>query len=274
MLFLEHIKKQSGIDGKSYRSGYAALVGGYLLNYLRIRPPLIRSVGPKRYRDQKKLLYTVVTGGYDIINEIPKKLANWDYICFTDHPELKSDTWQIRLLQNEQGLDPVRLSRHYKINNHLVDSGYDISVYFDANYRIRGDLDYFITHVLPPGKDLGMLLHPFHSSLYEEVELCVAAGKDDEESLRRQYLNYVEAEKFTDPYPHIAGGVIVRRSGNPEVKKLMETWFKELRRWSRRDQMAFNYSLWQCRTIIPHYIPYWMIRPYFKKMDHSHQSNR
>lgn len=264
-----HLQRINSVFGSGTRVGYILLVCRYGLKYFLQRPLWAKLCRRKRYLHEKKLLYTVVTGGYDQLNEIPKPFSNWDFICFTDHPGLKSGTWQIRLLENELQLDSVRLSRHYKINNHLVDSSYDISVYIDCNFRIRGDLDAFIGHVLPVGEEFAMNLHPFNSSLAEEAELCIATGKDDETLLRRQYHHYVEEMQFDDPFPHLSAGVIVRRPGNPAVKNLMESWFAELLRWSRRDQMAFNYCLFQNRDIFPHYNPYWIVRCYFKKMDHQ-----
>ena len=271
MLFLEHLKKQNGMDGKGGRWGYVVLVGGYLLDYVRTRPPLIRSVSRDRYRDRKKLLYTVLTGGYDRLNEIPSLLATakqWDFVCITDNPALSSDTWKIRLADNDDGLDPVRLSRLYKIKNHLVDDGYDLSIYVDANIRIRGDLDLFLNQAMDEDRVLGLLHHPFHSSLKQEVELCINTGRDDPELLSKQYRTYTDLEKFSDPYPHINARLLIRRPGDPHLRALMETWFNQLLSWSCRDQVSFNYSLAQHRGVLPCYIPYWLFRVHFQKLDH------
>lgn len=271
MLFLEHLKKHNRTGGRGDRLGYSFMVVSYLINYLRKRPPLLRWVGRDLYRGRKKLLYTVLTGGYDQLNEIPKKLADserWDFICITDNPELSSETWKIRVVDNEQGLDPVRLSRLYKVHNHLVDSSHDLSIYVDANIRIRGDLDLFLSQALPSDESLGMLYHPFHSSLEQEVELCMRTVRDDPELLEKQFLNYTENEKFSDPYPHINARLIVRRQGDPRVQALMETWFNQLTLWSCRDQVSFNFSLSKHPEIAPRYIPYWLFRTHFKKLDH------
>lgn len=263
-----HLQRINKAFGSGTPRGYWRLYIGYVCNYCFNRPLLVRLTRKQRYRTEKKLLYTAMTAGYDSLNEIPQPVSNWDFICYTDNPSLSSDTWQIRLLNNELNLDPVRLSRQVKINNHLVDGGYDISVYIDANFRIRGDLDTFVEHVLPPGERFVMLLHPFHSSLREEVELCVRVGKDEESLLRSQYRHYVEEQGFDDPFPHVAGGMILRRPGHDDIRRLMQTWFDQLLRWSRRDQMAFNYALSRQR-VFPHYAPYWILRRYFKKMDHG-----
>jgi hypothetical protein len=244
-------------------------VSTYVLNYWVNRPVLVKLRAGNGYRKQKKLLYTVMTGEYDHLNEISRPLRNWDYVCFTDNVHLQSRTWRFEPLKNELDLDPVRLSRYYKINNHLVDSDYFLSVYIDANVRIRGNLDNFLSHALPSGKTLGLMLHPFHASLAEEVKLCVATGKDEASLLREQFRYYAEEKGFKDLMPHITGRLIIRRSGDKETQELMETWFSQLLRWSRRDQMAFNYTLAQHPDVTPHYIPYWIMRCYFKKMDHA-----
>jgi len=266
-----HLHRLNNVFGSGTAWGYRRFCLAYAGNAVFNRPTVVRLTRRNRYRHEKKLLYTSMTAGYDALNEIPRPAENWDFICYTDNPDIKSDTWQIRELNNELKLDPVRLSRLVKINNHLVDSGYDLSVYVDANFKIRGDLDTFIAHVLPPGQSFAMQLHPFNSSLREELELCIRVGKDDKDLLQKQYHHYVEDNHFTDPYPHVAAGMIVRRSGKEEIRKLMETWFEQVLSWSRRDQMAFNFALDQHR-VFPHYNPYWVLRRYLKKMDHGPSS--
>ena len=271
MLFLEHLKKHNYTAGSGNWSGYVGLVSRYLLTYVTRRPPLIRSAGNIRYASQRKLLYTVLTGGYDTLNEIPPAPARselWDFVCVTDNPSLVSETWKIRLVENHAGLDPVRLSRLYKIRSSLVDSGYDFSIYVDANIRIRGDLDRFLSQALGPDCSLGLLYHPFHASLEQEVNLCVRTGRDDPELLEKQYSYYTDQQKFSDSFPHVNARLLIRRTGNPQIQALMETWFDQLVAWSRRDQVSFNYSLAQHPEIVPCYIPYWLFRVHFKKLDH------
>ncbi|NNF47557.1 MAG: DUF616 domain-containing protein [Desulfofustis sp.] len=271
MLFLEHLDKYNYSIGQGSRSGYVALVSRYLITYLTKRPPLIRSIGSNLYKSRKKLLYTVLTGGYDQLNEIPPSLSRskkWDFVCVTDNPSLSSDTWKIKLVGNEDGLDPILLSRYYKLKNHLIDSDYDISVYLDANIRIRGDLDSFLSHALAPDRALGLLYHPFHSSLEQEVELCTRTCRGDPKLLEQQYHFYTDQEKFSDSFPHINARLLIRRPGDRQIESLMETWFNQLLDWSKRDQMSFNYSLAQHPDVLPCYIPYWLFRVHFKKLDH------
>ena len=267
MNYLQHLKKYNTNRGGGNLDLWR-MVLSYNLRRLFQRPSLVRLTSARRYRGEKKLFYTIMTGGYDRLNEIPQKLPNWDYVCFTDNKALSSRTWRVCLLENKEDFDPVRLSRHFKINHHLVDQGYDISLYVDANLRIRGDLDSFLAQALPIDSDFAILQHPFLHSLSQELEKCIEEGKDDVDMLQRQYQHYTNEMGFQDHLPHINARVMIRRSGRPELQRLMETWFTQLLTWSRRDQMAFNYALSLCPEVQPYYIPYWIFRNYFKRMDH------
>lgn len=44
---------------------------------------------------QKKVLYTVLTGNYERLNELEIKEKEIRAICFTDDPTLTSSTWEI-----------------------------------------------------------------------------------------------------------------------------------------------------------------------------------
>lgn len=266
MKYYQHLKKINGVNEGS-RWELFNLTIRYNLRFFLSRPPLMSMYGKNRYKKLKKLFYTVLVGDYDHLNEILVKLPNWEYVCYTDNPELTSESWDIRLLENELGLDPIRLSRHYKINNHLIDEPYDLSVYTDANIRIRGNLDTYLAHALAPGEAFSILLHPFLFSLKEELELCVDGKKDNTALLRAQYDHYL-AEGYHDQFPHVNARMMIRKSGDVTVRRLMEAWFDQLQNWSKRDQMGFNYALSLFPQVKPAYIPYWIFRSYFKKMDH------
>ena len=267
MKYYQHLKKiNGGRDGS--RFGLWKLLAIYNLKYFFLRPGVVALTLKNRYKPRKKLLYTIIVGDYDILNEIPRKLDNWDYVCYTDNPDLVSSSWDIRFLENEMGLDPIRLSRYYKINNHLVDKGYDLSIYTDANIRIRGDLDCYIAHAHVPGSVFSILLHPFLFSLEQEVKQCIEHEKDNVTLLMAQYNHYI-AKGYRDFFPHINARMMIRKTGDPSVRRLMGTWFEQLQNWSKRDQVSFNYSLSRCSDIKPDYIPYWIFRRYFKKMDHQ-----
>jgi len=105
-----------------------------------------------------------------------------------------------------------------------------------------GTLDCFLAHAMVEENSLSMLLHPFHHSLGQEFEACIAVGKENEDIWPSQYEYYLSQQGFIDDQPHVAGDLIDRQAGDPYVVNLMERWFDQLIKWSRRDQVAFNYS--------------------------------
>ena len=245
----------------------------YNLRFLFAQPRIISLFSRNSFKEQKKLFYTVLTGNYDSLNEINEKLPNWDYICFTDNEMLRSNSWDIRLFDSNLGLDPILLSRYYKINNHLVDEAYDLSVYVDANLRIRGNLDNFLVQAYDSRKSMALLFHPFLNSLEGEVKACIENNKGSRTLLRDQYTHY-QQQGFLDRLPHINARLMIRKSGDPLVRKVMEVWYDQLCTWSKRDQISFNYALSRCSPPQINYVPYWLFRRYFKRMDHQRLLNR
>jgi hypothetical protein len=81
----------------------------------------------------------------------------------------------------------------------------------------------------------------------------IALGKDDEDILRSQYEYHGNQQGFNDDHPYVAGG--------PHVLSLMERWFDQLIKWSRRDQAAFNYARSLCPEVTVNYIPYYLWVP-------------
>lgn len=264
-----HLVKLNNLHNRGRKLGLARLLAGHALQFCIARPMLAGLFLADRYRQEKKLFYTVLTGNYDRLHPIKRPLPNWRYVCFTDNGDLCCDGWEVRQVTNPEGLDPGRLSRLYKIRNQLVDQECSISVYADANLVIRGDLDAFLAQALAPGSPFAIPFHPFLFSLQQEVGQCLALGKDSEARLRAQYRYYTEEMGFADPFPHINARLLIRRAGDEEVRRLMDTWYQQLQQWSRRDQVAFNYALSLCPKAAINYIPYWIFRRYFKRLDHG-----
>ncbi len=267
--YIYHLKKISSLKSPGSKTSLIWEVILYNFNFVFNRPLLTKLFRRNIYKNKKKLLYTIITGTYDHLNEIPNKMLGWDYICYTDNPNLTSDSWEIRLLEESTDLDSVRKSRHYKINNHLIDQNYYVSIYIDANIKIRGNLDSFLIQALPKDAVFSVLLHPFSNSLEQELHSCIKAKKDDDAILRKQYNYYTTKCGFKDETPHINARLLIRKTGDKGIRQTMEVWFDQLLKWSRRDQMAFNYAYNKSSDLNLHYVPYWIFRAYFKKLDHK-----
>ena len=78
----------------------------------------------------KKVIYTCISGDYDILNEPIVINKEWDYICFTDS-DIQSEHWTIKKIPDDCKYDvnettgeqielsKVKIARKIKINSHL-----------------------------------------------------------------------------------------------------------------------------------------------------------
>ena len=195
----------------------------------------------------KGVVYSAITGGYDTIKE-PKFInPDWDYILFTDNPEIKSDIWQIRLIENEENLDATRLARKVKIMGHKYLQDYDYSIWIDGKLEIYGNLEKYIRENRK-SEPLLCFGHYLHDCIYQELDLCTKLKKDDETLMNKQIEKY-KKEGYPEHNGLVETGLLVREIHNADVKKVMEIWWDEVKNYSTRDQLSFNYALWKNDTI-------------------------
>ena len=197
----------------------------------------------------KKVIYTCITGGYDSLIEPSHITVDFDYVCFTDNPNLTSDIWDIRPLPEEtKDLSQVKKQRYVKINAHKVLSDYDLSIWVDGNVDIRGDLNKFINKTLSNDCSIYVPKHPQRKCIYVEAQACVSMKKDTKEIVNKQIDKYKE-EGFPQNYGLLQSNIMLRKHNNEDCIKLMEAWFEELKNESHRDQLSFNYVSWKNQDI-------------------------
>ena len=66
-------------------------------------------------------------------------LEGWELVCFTDNKNIKSDTWEVRLVTRYY-IDGARDNRLYKILPHRHLADYEMSVCIDADVLISKDI--------------------------------------------------------------------------------------------------------------------------------------
>lgn len=87
----------------------------------------------------KKVVYTCISGQYDILTDPVFINKEFDYVCFTDQP-FYSEVWQIRPIPEElNSLSQVKKQRIVKICPHRYLPEYDLSIWVDGNIIIKGD---------------------------------------------------------------------------------------------------------------------------------------
>lgn len=197
-------------------------------------------------------VYTALSGPKSRLQPSQWVRPDIDYVCFTDQQQAFPAPWQIRPLVDFPGLpgahpDPCRNAKRYKILPHIVLPEYHTTVWIDANMRVTRGFDELIAdlNLGERAPQITAFKHFERDCLYDEGEVCKAMGLDQPEIINRQMARYRE-QFFPAHYGLTECGVLVRYN-TPDIKTLMEFWWEEIEKGSRRDQLSFMYSVWRLR---------------------------
>lgn len=184
------------------------------------------------------MIYTAITGRKDEERK--------DIKVFSDYSEF---------------LNPRMNAKIYKVLSHLYIQE-EISVWVDGNIYPIVPEDVLVRKLL--GKaDMAIFKHPTRTNIYQEAEVC-----------KKLYLDPLTLIDEQIAYrPNIDGlyecGVIIRRH-TEAVKRLNESWWAEICRYSSRDQLSFPYVLKRFPKIKLKIIEGNVrTHPYFKYIKHS-----
>ena len=209
----------------------------------------IRKKAAEKPREPRIVVYTCITGGYDDIIEPTVVTPGVDYICFTDDTTLKSKTWKFRPMPEElNGLSKVKQQRGVKILAHRYLADYDISVWVDGAVVVRGDIKEYLKTLDFDKYSVFVPEHPARKCIYAEKDACVRIKKikGDEVALAEKQMKRYKEEGFPTNYGLVQTNVMMRKHNDQYSKNLMEKWWSELKDYSHRDQLSFNYALWKC----------------------------
>jgi len=190
------------------------------------------------------VVYTVLTGHYsDLYNPFLPEWKGFEKICFTDNPSIASNGWRLIKL-DDHFLDPTRAARRPKLLPHLYLPEFEYSLYIDTTVKLRmNPLDIIRLHANQK-VHFWCFRHPWRNCIYEEAEEVISLGYDDERRVREQMDHYARLG-----YPKnkglIACGILLRKHNDPAVIQLDEIWFEHILRFSKRDQLSFNFVAWQ-----------------------------
>lgn len=190
----------------------------------------------------KNVIYTAIYGKYDFLRDPEFVEEDCDYICYTDQADLKSDIWDIRQ-RISISEDSNRAAKIFKILPHLLLREYEISVWVDANVRIKKSLlGLFLPYLKK--NSLACLKHPDRVCIYEEARACKQIKKDKGVLIDKQMKKYE-----TGGYPINNGlyacTVFARRHNEKKCIRLCSRWYEEIENYSRRDQLSLPYVLWR-----------------------------
>lgn len=203
--------------------------------------------------NKKICVYTCITGDYDDLPEIENPEQEIDYYCFTNNKKLKATkVWKIIQIHNPDKLDNCRLARKIKILGTPIVNQYDIAVWTDADIVWQKPIVEFIKKYAQ-NSPFTIFKHHARNNIYDEAITCVRLRKDNKKNIER-LLDYYKKEHYPDNNGLCESTVFIKHPNNPKVIDTMKIWFEVLKKYSRRDQLSFNYAVWKTNLEI-NYIP-------------------
>lgn len=189
----------------------------------------------------KLCIYTAIFGDYDEIESPAYRPAGVDFICFTDRNRALPG-WDVRVV--DPGMNhPVAQNRAIKLLPHRYLSGYDASLYVDANVTFLADPGAMIRQWLH-GKPFVAWRHPLRSDVYDECEAILAGLRNDPSAILAQHA-FFQQEKLPRHTGLISCGFLWRDHRDAGVGQLMELWWDHVSRFGRRDQPGLGYLMWK-----------------------------
>lgn len=190
----------------------------------------------------KICVYTCITGDYDSLKNLSYPDNNFDYICFTNNKDITSDFWKVVYISED--LDNLTLARKIKILGHDELKKYDLTIWLDGAMQLRKPLSTFLDECCDlDNYDMVGFNHRDRDCIYDEIDTCVFLFKESVENAKK-IETFLRKEKYPEHNGLIESTALVRKN-NDSVKKLMKLWFDMVTRFSRRDQLSFNYCLWK-----------------------------
>jgi len=189
----------------------------------------------------RRVLFTVLSGKYEVLNELDFPDPTIRAICFTDTPDLVSTTWDVVQFTPSFDNDPIRSQRLIKVLGHPSLDEYDEWLYIDNTVRLTVSPNEILDQWLKDS-DLAIASHSFRESTRLEFEMVQSVDLDSYERLEEQLQHYQESfAALLDDRP-LWTGIIARRP-TPLVRDWADTWAKHILRYSRRDQLSVLVAL-------------------------------
>lgn len=189
-------------------------------------------------RSDTLCVFTALIGNYEALNEQPlARDTPIPFICFTDDPGLRSETWQIRLVRPALALDPIRSQRDIKIRAHRHLPDFDASIYIDNSVVLR-EAPQALWDRCPSDHPLALFEHGFRDTLAEEFLEVARLGMDEPSRIFEQLNHYALSHPDLLEAKPWWGGVLLRRHHDPALLRMQEIWADHVLRYARRDQLS------------------------------------
>lgn len=211
----------------------------------------------------KKVIYTVLTGNYDKLEQPRAVDSSFDYVCFTDKAG-QDGVWKLREIPFASD-SPILRARWAKLHPQELLPEYSLSVFMDANLCIASS-DFYaalledrkpafsvLTACYRPASEpdswenglVAVLEHPERDCVWEELRYCYLKDKVS----TRTAVGWHRFLKETGMPRHwglAETSILLRAHLDPQVVALDELWWELLLlSGGTRDQLALTPALYR-----------------------------
>lgn len=191
------------------------------------------------------IVYTAIFGNYDNLIELDDHLSfdNVDYYCFTDNMDIKSKTWKLIYINNDNNC-PILKNRQVKILGNDIVRKYQYNIYVDANIAFLKDPELLVEKYLKCDDVLFLPKHPKRNCLYKEAVECIVWGK----CTYSQGVNVIGKMRKNNFPKHfgLAENNIILRRNDERTNVIMNRWWDDYKNNpTKRDQLSLGYVIWK-----------------------------
>lgn len=225
------------------------LISGYIFQYKKARKEISKinkfNETEKKYNGIKIAIYTVSTGKYDELKEPIYVDPNIDYYVFGVSNISNQSIWKKKEIpDNIKNMPSLDQARYIKTHPHEFFEEYDYSMFIDGNIRITCDIKPLFYTLIDENRVIAIHKHQARECVYDEAKAIYAAGKATLKSILLQMKEYKKLG-FPKRFGLFETNIVIREHNNPICKKIMNDWWNEMAKWTKRDQLSFTYALWK-----------------------------
>ena len=198
-------------------------------------------------------IYTACIGGYDEIMQPEFVDDRFDYILFTDDvKEARFGIWQTHHVEYTHK-DKTIIARYVKTHPQELLSEYAATLWMDSSLQIVSRFVYerFI-ELYENGIDVASVKHPKRDCIYDEayeVSSRKSPGALEYDETALMWCHKLWKEGYPQHNGLIETSILFRRN-NEAVSKVNESWWNCIIQYSKRDQLSFNYVIWQIKPSV------------------------
>lgn len=173
--------------------------------------------------------------------------GNVDYIAFTNRTDLKSDFWDIRLVDKRDDYSFRMMSRFLKWNPDKADlPEHTHSLWMDSQCYFKFDPTAVVTLYLQDKYHTAIHHHTDLQSIYVEGMVTSYVYYNDKPSVVNRQLEEYFEQGMPYQYDHFETGILIRKNCK-EANTLSNRIFNELKSKSIRDQICTPFIVWKVR---------------------------